>query len=68
MCLFDAGHYATEVPAMKKLRERLPVKSIFIEASLIAAGLQAVTHVVQPMQKLLARTSATLLPFFSTIL
>ena len=31
ICLFDASHYATEAPAMKKLCERLPVKSIFIE-------------------------------------
>ena len=31
LCLFDASHYATEAPAMKRLCERLPVKSIFIE-------------------------------------
>ncbi len=31
VCLFDASHYATEAPAMKKLCERLPVGSIFIE-------------------------------------
>jgi len=31
LCLFDATHYATEVPAMKRLCERLPIKSVFIE-------------------------------------
>jgi putative NIF3 family GTP cyclohydrolase 1 type 2 len=31
LCLFDATHYATEAPAMKKLCERLPVESVFIE-------------------------------------
>lgn len=31
LCLFDASHYATEAPAMKRLCERLPVKSIYIE-------------------------------------
>jgi len=31
LCLFDASHYATEAPAMKRLCERLPVKSVFIE-------------------------------------
>ena len=31
LCLFDASHYATEAPAMKRLCERLPVKSKFIE-------------------------------------
>ncbi|GFO96909.1 hypothetical protein ig2599ANME_1104 [groundwater metagenome] len=31
LCLFDATHYATEAPAMKRLCERLPVRSIFIE-------------------------------------
>ena len=30
LCLFDASHYATEAPAMKRLCERLPVKSVFI--------------------------------------
>ncbi|MDO8726730.1 MAG: Nif3-like dinuclear metal center hexameric protein [Candidatus Methanoperedens sp.] len=30
LCLFDATHYATEAPAMKRLCERLPVKSVFI--------------------------------------
>ena len=31
LCLIDATHYATEAPAMRKLCERLPVESIFIE-------------------------------------
>jgi dinuclear metal center YbgI/SA1388 family protein len=31
LCLFDATHYATEAPAMKRLCERLPVESVFIE-------------------------------------
>jgi len=31
LCLFDATHYATEAPAMRRLCERLPVESIFIE-------------------------------------
>jgi len=31
LCLIDATHYATEAPAMKKLCERLPVVSVFIE-------------------------------------
>lgn len=31
ICLFDATHYATEAPAMKRLCERLPEGSIFIE-------------------------------------
>ncbi|MCZ7356155.1 MAG: Nif3-like dinuclear metal center hexameric protein [Candidatus Methanoperedens sp.] len=31
LCLFDATHYATEAPAMKKLCEKLPVPSFFIE-------------------------------------
>ncbi len=31
LCLFDAAHYATEAPAMKRLCERLPVESVFIE-------------------------------------
>lgn len=31
LSLFDATHYATEAPAMKKLCERLPVESVFIE-------------------------------------
>lgn len=31
LCLFDATHYATEVPAMKILCERLPIESVFIE-------------------------------------
>jgi dinuclear metal center YbgI/SA1388 family protein len=31
LCLFDATHYATEAPAMKRLCERLPVESTFIE-------------------------------------
>jgi dinuclear metal center YbgI/SA1388 family protein len=31
LCLFDASHYATEAPAMKRLCERLPAGSIFIE-------------------------------------
>ncbi|MCE8424493.1 MAG: Nif3-like dinuclear metal center hexameric protein [Candidatus Methanoperedens sp.] len=31
LCFFDATHYATEAPAMKKLCERLPLKSFFIE-------------------------------------
>lgn len=30
LCLFDATHYATEAPAMKRLCERLPVESVFI--------------------------------------
>ncbi len=31
LCLFDATHYATEAPAMKRLCERLPIDSVFIE-------------------------------------
>lgn len=31
LCLFDATHYATEAPAMKRLCARLPVESVFIE-------------------------------------
>ena len=31
LCLFDASHYATEAPAMKRLCGRLPVESVFIE-------------------------------------
>ncbi len=31
LCLFDATHYATEAPAMKRLCERLPVESVYIE-------------------------------------
>ncbi|VVB86980.1 GTP cyclohydrolase 1 type 2 [uncultured archaeon] len=31
LCLFDATHYATEAPAMKRLCRRLPVESVFIE-------------------------------------
>lgn len=31
LCLFDATHYATEAPAMKRLCERLPIESFFIE-------------------------------------
>lgn len=31
LCLFDATHYATEAPAMKRLCERLPIESVFIE-------------------------------------
>jgi len=31
LCLLDATHYATEAPAMRKLCERLPVESVFIE-------------------------------------
>ncbi len=31
LCLFDATHYATEAPAMRRLCERLPVESVFIE-------------------------------------
>jgi dinuclear metal center YbgI/SA1388 family protein len=31
MCLFDASHYATEAPAMKRLCELLPEGAIFIE-------------------------------------
>lgn len=31
LCLFDATHYATEVPAMRKLCQRLPVESVFID-------------------------------------
>lgn len=31
LCLFDATHYATEAPAMKRLCEKLPVESVFIE-------------------------------------
>jgi dinuclear metal center YbgI/SA1388 family protein len=31
LCLFDATHYATEAPAMKKLCDRLPKESVFIE-------------------------------------
>jgi putative NIF3 family GTP cyclohydrolase 1 type 2 len=31
LCLIDATHYATEAPAMRKLCERLPDVSVFIE-------------------------------------
>jgi dinuclear metal center YbgI/SA1388 family protein len=31
LCFFDATHYATEAPAMRKLCQRLPVESVFIE-------------------------------------
>ncbi|MBU4373276.1 MAG: Nif3-like dinuclear metal center hexameric protein [Euryarchaeota archaeon] len=31
LCLFDATHYATEAPAMKRLCKRLPIESFFIE-------------------------------------
>jgi dinuclear metal center YbgI/SA1388 family protein len=31
LCLFDATHYATEAPAMKKLCKRLPEETVFIE-------------------------------------
>ncbi len=31
LCLFDATHYATEAPAMKKLCKRLPEDTVFIE-------------------------------------
>ncbi|MCX9025325.1 MAG: Nif3-like dinuclear metal center hexameric protein [Candidatus Methanoperedens sp.] len=31
LCLFDATHYATEAPAMKRLCERLPVESVYID-------------------------------------
>ena len=31
LCLFDATHYATEAPAMKRLCEQLPIESVFIE-------------------------------------
>lgn len=31
LCLFDATHYATEAPAMKKLCKRLPKDAVFIE-------------------------------------
>ncbi len=31
LCLFDATHYATEAPAMKRLCERLPIEVVFIE-------------------------------------
>lgn len=31
LCQFDATHYATEAPAMKRLCERLPIESVFIE-------------------------------------
>ena len=31
LCLFDATHYATEAPAMKRLCERLPIEAVFIE-------------------------------------
>ncbi|HEY9204312.1 MAG TPA: Nif3-like dinuclear metal center hexameric protein [Candidatus Methanoperedens sp.] len=31
LCLFDATHYATEAPAMKRLCGRLPVESVFID-------------------------------------
>jgi len=31
LCLFDATHYATEAPAMKRLCGRLSVESVFIE-------------------------------------
>ena len=31
LCLFDATHYATEAPSMRKLCERLPAGSVFIE-------------------------------------
>ena len=30
LCLFDATHYATEAPSMRKMCERLPVESAFI--------------------------------------
>ncbi len=36
LCLFDATHYATEAPAMKKLCERLPIESFFIEDKPVA--------------------------------
>ena len=31
LCLFDATHYATEAPAMKRLCGRLPIESVFID-------------------------------------
>ncbi len=31
LCMFDATHYATEAPAMKRLCDRLPVESVFID-------------------------------------
>ncbi len=31
LCLFDATHYATEAPAMRRLCGRLPLESVFIE-------------------------------------
>ncbi|PWB52154.1 MAG: Nif3-like dinuclear metal center hexameric protein [Candidatus Methanoperedenaceae archaeon] len=31
LCLIDATHYATEAPSMRKICERLPVESFFIE-------------------------------------
>ncbi len=31
LCMFDATHYATEAPAMKKLCKRLPEDTVFIE-------------------------------------
>ncbi len=31
LCLFDATHYSTEAPSMRKICERLPVESVFIE-------------------------------------
>jgi putative NIF3 family GTP cyclohydrolase 1 type 2 len=31
LCLIDATHYATEAPAMRKLCQRLPAGSVFIE-------------------------------------
>jgi dinuclear metal center YbgI/SA1388 family protein len=31
LCLFDATHYATEAPAMRKLCHKLPVGTVFIE-------------------------------------
>lgn len=31
LCLFDATHYATEAPAMRKLCNKLPLDSVFIE-------------------------------------
>jgi dinuclear metal center YbgI/SA1388 family protein len=31
LCLFDATHYATEAPAMKRLCKLLPLKAVFID-------------------------------------
>lgn len=31
LCLFDATHYATEAPAMRKLCKQLPLRCVFIE-------------------------------------